>query len=435
MKTAPRAPRRAFLARAALAWAVLPVAGLLAACNGGDDDATARRLSAWTVAHNVRETPAGLADSTVRMIVRPTVSGRELRVKLENTVGTAPVTFSAAHVGVTGSGAAVVPGTNRALSFGGRPELTLAPGAGAWSDPLPYDVAAFQRLTLSLDVAAASDASTHTLGLTTNYIAPGRHGADAGAAGYAPVPPIAQGTTPLAFPFYWVAAVDVTSTAGAGTVVAFGDSITDGRCSTTTSGGSGVVVPDLYQRWTDVLAERLAARSDDYPKAIANEGIAGNRVVAGGNGPPALERLDRDVLERAGATHVVFFEGTNDISGGATSATVIAGMQQVIDRVRARGLKIVGATVIPRGRPAGAAGAGFDATQERYRLEVNDWIRAPGRFDGVIDFDAVMAGGGKSPTGAEIIRPDYNCDYIHPNAAGYKAMGEAIDLGLFAPRS
>ncbi len=435
MKLPSHAPRRAFLARAALAWVAIPLAGLLAACNDDDGD-SARWVSAWTVAHNVRETPAGLADSTVRMIVRPTTSGRELRIRLENTVGTAPVTFSAAYVGVSDSGAAVAPGSNRALSFGGRPDLTLAPGAGAWSDPLPFDVVAFRRLTLSLDVASASDASTHTLGLATNYIAPGRHGADAGAAGYVPVPPIAQGTTPLAFPFYWVAAVDVLSPATAGTIVAFGDSITDGRCSTTTAGGSGVVVPDLYQRWTDVLAERLASLPAGRSKAIANEGIAGNRVVAaGGNGPTALDRLDRDVLDRAGATHVIFFEGTNDISGGATSATVIAGMQQVVDRVRARGLKIVGVTTIPRGRPASVAGAGFDALQERYRLEVNDWMRTPGRFDGVIDFDALMAGGGKSPTGAEIIRPDYNCDYIHPNAAGYKAMGEAIDLGLFAPRS
>ena len=387
-------------------------------------------FSAWTVSHNVPATGPALSSSTVRMIVRPTISGNELRVKLENTVSTTPVSFAAAYVGVLDSGADIVPGTNRQLSFGGSSALTLGPGEGAWSDPVKFHVKALQRLAVSLDIAYADVISTHTLGLTTNYSAPGSRAGDESGNGFTPVPPIPTGAV-LAFPFYWIAAVDVRSPSTTGTVVTFGDSITDGRCSTTTDNGAGVVLPDLYQRWTDVLAERLAALPESQSKAVANEGIAGNRIVSGGNGPPAIVRVDRDVLERAGATHVIFFEGTNDISGGADSATVIAGARNIIGRVKNAGLKIIGVTMIPRGRPASVPGTGFTALQEQYRLEVNQWMRTSNEFDAVIDFDQLMQGGGKSPTGAEIIRADYNCDYIHPNAAGYKAMGDYIDLSLF----
>ncbi|HEX9696545.1 MAG TPA: GDSL-type esterase/lipase family protein, partial [Actinomycetota bacterium] len=230
------------------------------------------------------------------------------------------------------------------------------------------------------------------------------------------------------FPFYWLAKVDVLSSSASGVIVAFGDSITDGRCSTNEA---GEVVPDRYQRWTDVLATRLAALPADAVKAVVNEGIAGNRIAPpGGQGPSGLARLDRDVLERAGATHVIFFEGTNDIAGGAKAAQVIASMQHVIDRVRARGLSIIGVTIIPRGRPETMMG--WNPDMEAQRLAVNAWIRIQAKFDAVIDFDPLMKGG---PVygGSESIKPEFNCgDYTHPNPAGYKAMGDAIDLRLFS---
>ena len=197
--------------------------------------------------------------------------------------GTSPSTFSGAFIGALDSGASLVPGTNTKLTFNGGTSLTLAPGAGAWSDAVRFNVVAFQRLAVSLDVASASDISTHTLGLATNYYAPGGRAAESSGSGFTPVPAKATGTTVDAFPFYWLAAVDVASPSATGTIVAFGDSITDGRCSTTEN---GVVVPDKYQRWTDVLAARLASRPANETKAIANEAIAGNRIVSGGNGPP-----------------------------------------------------------------------------------------------------------------------------------------------------
>jgi lysophospholipase L1-like esterase len=386
--------------------------------------AQARWFAAWTVSHNARQTMPGLSNSTVRMFVRPTVSGTSVRVKLENTLGQMPVSFASAFIGVADSGASLVAGTNKRLSFGGRTNLTIAPGEGAWSDPVALDVKAFQRLAVSLDVSSASDISTHTLGLVTNYTAQGSHAADVSGAGFAAVPP--GGNVP-GYPFYWLAKVDVMSPVASGTIVAFGDSITDGRCSTNEGDN---VIPDRYQRWTDVLAARLASLPAGEIKAIVNEGIAGNRIApTGGNGPAGLVRLERDVLDRAGATHVIFFEGTNDITGGATADQVIASTQQVIDRVHAKGLSIIGVTIIPRGRPENMMG--WNSDMEKHRLAVNAWIRTQAKFDAVVDLDPLMKGG-PVYAGSESIKPEFNCgDYTHPNPAGYKAMGEAIDLRLF----
>src|SRR5437773_3440349 len=214
-------------------------------------------FSAWTVSHNVREASPFLSNSTVRMIVRPTISGSSVRIKLENTLGQSPVTFSNAFIGALDSGAAVQQGTNRKLTFDHSPSLTLSAGAGAWSDPVKFEVKAFQRLVVSLYVASASDISTHTLGLTTNYYVPGDRASDLSGSDFKPIPSAAAGGAIPAFPFYWIAAVDVMSPSAAGTIVAFGDSITDGRCSTSEN---DVVIPDKYQRWTDILAARLASQ-------------------------------------------------------------------------------------------------------------------------------------------------------------------------------
>ena len=427
------ASKRRFLIAALLAAPCLLFLGAMEAdARGGQ-----HWFSAWTVSHGARLTAPILTGQSVRMIVRPTISGNAVRVKLENTLGQSPVTFSAAYIGQLQAAAALVPGSNTPLTFFGSPDLTLAPGDGAWSDPVNFHVAAFERYAISLDVGSASDISAHAIGLVTNYVASGAHAADPGADGFVPVPsldPIVPVSNP-AFPVYWVAAVDVRAVdvrppSTTGTIVAFGDSITDGRCSDRTNDGAanGVALPDIYNRWTDLLAERLARLPADQVKTVANEGIAGNTIiVSSGVGPTALTRMDRDVLGRAGATHMIFFEGTNDIARGATAATVIAGSEQVIYRAHAAGLAIIGVTIIPRG-----SSATWTNRMEQQRLTVNDWIRNEANFDGLIDFAELLRGPVVPANGAEEILPALSCfDGIHPNPAGYEAMGAFIDLSLF----
>lgn len=386
-------------------------------------------FSAWAAPQGrIAEQAPDLENSTVRVVVRPTIGGTALRIKLENTIARTPVTFAAVYVGELSQEASLVGGTNKALTFNGQSRVTLAPGAGIYSDAVDFSVRAFQRLAVSMDVVTAEEISTHAVGLASNYYASGHHAQSESGEGFTLLPTRAQNV--VSFPVYWVAAVDVKSNATSGTIVALGDSITDGRCSTTDDQGN--VVPDLDRRWPDVLAERLASMPASYPKAVVNAGIAGNRILQEApTGPPALARFERDVLDRAGITHIILFEGTNDIHRGATAAELIEGTRQLIDRAHARGVKIIGATMIPRGQPAGSKRAGFDEIKERYRLQVNDWIRNQADFDGVIDFEAVMLGGGASADGAQIMKPEYSCDFVHPNAAGYRALGESIDLDLF----
>lgn len=388
-------------------------------------------FSAWAMSHNARVTAPAMSGRTVRMILVPSVSGTGVRVKLENTMGKAPVVFSGAYIGVAGTGAAVQEKTITRLTFAGQPGLSLAPGQGAYSDSVPFAVKAFENLSLSLDVQSAGDISTHHLGLRTNWSATGARASDPSGDGFEPLPEIGKGNRGQ-WPYYWVAALDVRSPETTGTIVLVADSITDGRCST--KGADGIVQPNLNQRWGDVLAARLAARPKQEQKAVAISAIAGNRLLKGGNGPPVLERLERDVLDRAGVTHIVLFIGTNDIHAKFTAAQISAGMQQVMAAAHAKGIKVIGATIIPRGKAE--AGERWTSAHETERLALNEWIRSKANFDGLIDFDALMKDGPVVTLGdggsARAMPPAWDCDGTHPSPAGYKAMGEFVDLQLFA---
>jgi lysophospholipase L1-like esterase len=226
---------------------------------------------------------------------------------------------------------------------------------------------------------------------------------------------------------FWVKSVDVLSSMSTGAIVAFGDSITDGTCSTL----------DGHDRWEDMLAMRLAfdassRGSADAHKAVVNEGIGGNTLTREKLQPlpdstPGLERLERDVLSHAGVTDVILFMGTNDIRRGASAAQVIDAMTRIAAAIKARRMKVLGATIIPRHNvPPSGTNSGWDDTKTAIRREVNQWMRTRAPFDGVLDFDAAV----RDPSNGDLISAPFNCDGIHPTPRGYFEMGQSLPLNI-----
>jgi lysophospholipase L1-like esterase len=309
----------------------------------------------------------------------------------------------------------VVPGSERTLSFSGAPGASIPAGAPLLSDPVDLATQPFARLRISLYVPGETGPCTcHAQGLEPVAVATG----DA-TANPPPIP-----TAAPAAPQYraFLSAVEVeTAAPPAPVVVTFGDSITDGARSTMSTNN----------RWPDWLAGRLAQRFPGRAAAVNNAGIGGNRVLSDGViaafGQSALTRFDRDVLSVPGATHVVVLEGVNDLgataTGRPTAEQLIAGYRQLIARAHAHGLKILGATILPY-----AGAAYFSAEGDAARARINAWIRTGREFDGVIDFDAAI----RDPAKPDHMRADLQSgDWLHPNDAGYKVMGEAVELSLF----
>jgi len=361
-----------------------------------------------------------VSNATVEMIARSTIAGDRVRVTLENTFGADPLTIGQAYVGLRNRGVGLVPGSNRMLTFSGQPSVIIPAGERVTSDPAVLRVEAQQDLAVSLYVPDTNvQISRHNGAVTTSYLTEddaGNLAADEDRTAFT------KTTTSM----YWLSAIDVFSSSAAGAIVAFGDSITDGTCSTL----------DAHDRWEDVMALRLwDSDKKDKHHSVVNEGIGGNTITSAPlvppptNNPPGVERLDRDVLERAGVTHVIFFEGTNDIRREASAAQVINGMQDIISRVKAAGLKIIGVTIIPRhNRPPSGTNTGWNDAKTAIRNEVNHWIRYEADFDAILDFDEVV----RDPNNPDLINPIYNCgDGIHPGPFGYFVMGHSIDLKLF----
>src|SRR5215471_15890728 len=369
-----------WMVRATIFAAVLAL-GLVGAA---DAASPAKWYAAWGSSQQGLATET-LTNATVRMITRPTLAGTAVRVTLENTFGTAPLVIGAAYVGERTNGALLVPGSNQPMTF-----------------------QAIEDVAVSLYIPGANVAITrHANAHVTSYVTAagaGNHAADEAPAAF----------TLTTTAMYFVAAVDVLSNAASGSIVAFGDSITDGTGSTL----------DGYDRWHDFLALRLLIDSKSKMRfGVVNEGIGGNRIIhPPAASPLAVDRLDRDVLSRAGASTVIFFEGTNDVAGGATAQEVIDGSQQIITRVHAAGLQIIGVTMIPRHNAA------WTAQMTEYRHEINDWTRNKADYDAIIDFDALV----RDPDDPDHINPVYDLgDHIHPNPLGYLVIGASIDLSLF----
>ena len=417
---APRARGRLTLPVAAV-FSALALAACAPRASVAPAGAGQRWVATWAMAQQLTEPrnmpPApGLSGNTFREALRVSIGGSRLRVHFSNQYGNAPMVIRAVHLArYTGAGA-IDPTTDRALSFGGQPGVTIAAGEEAVSDALDFPLAPMEDLALSLAFGdVPTELTGHPSSRMTSYIQPG-DGANAVSA------PSLAGGVPTEH-WYAMTSIDVEAPAAAAAVGILGNSITDGRGSTTNGN----------DRWPDMLSRRLRADPATREVAVLNLGTGGNCVLKPCLGPAGLARFQHQVLEQPGVRWVIVFEGVNDI-GGARGAEVsdsvahalIAGYQQMIEQAHARGLRIYGATITPFGtsfydRPGHLAA----------RDTVNAWIRSSHAFDAVIDFDAAV----RDPANPQRLRPDLDSgDHLHLNAAGYGVMGGAVDLALFGGR-
>ena len=415
----PASPSR--LPRQPLLFALILTVAALSVASGQQPEAGARWHTAWATSQQGLGTTA-LSNTTVRLIARATIGGRAVRLRFDNTYGKAPLKVARAFVGIRSRGASLVAGSNRPVLFGGAESVTVAPGGTVRSDAVPLTLLGRQDLAVSLFIPEESVMpSQHAGALVTSYAAASGAGDRTSLESNEPFT-----ATMTTMP--WLKSIDVMSASATGTIVAFGDSITDGTCATL----------DANDRWEDWLSLRLSLDDDHRGgqqryKSVVNEGIGGNTVTREGLQPPpdsapGLERLERDVLSHEGVTDVIVFMGTNDIRRGASAVQVTGGLSQIVQRVKQRGSKVYGATIIPRHNAApSGTNTGWDDRKTAIRREVNDWIRARGSFDGVIDFDRVV----RNPANADRILPTFDCDGIHPNPRGYFEMGKSLSLDLF----
>ena len=352
----------------------------------------------------------GSEGTTLREIVRLSLGGDTFRVRFTNVFGTSPLTIGNASIAETLKGAAVKLGSAQPLRFHGQSSVTLPPGTLVISDPVHLALAPLASATVSLYLPGLPGTLTeHQLASATSYQVAGNHVADADLQ-----QPIKETS------WEYLNGIDVLTAAENGSIVTVGDSITDGAFSTI----------DGNKRWPDALAERLQASADFRHLAVVNEGISGNRVLREGAGPSALARLDRDVLAQDGVKYLIILEGINDIghmkvdpSQPASAEELIAAFNQIITRAHAHGIAVIGATITPyRGA------AYFSEQGEAIRQAVNQWIRTSGAYDGVVDMDAAVRDPAHPDT---MLADDNHGDHLHPNDAGYKVMGQAIDLKLF----
>jgi lysophospholipase L1-like esterase len=359
-------------------------------------------------------------NQTIREIVHVSIGSDMVRVRLSNAYGKEAVAIGAAHIALRQKGAAIVPGSDRELTFGGISAVTIPPNALVLSDPVSLNVAPSADLAISIFLPKAQlGAGIHYSAQQTNYVASGNVTS-------------AADMTDAATLTSWVflTGVDVAAPASASTLIAFGDSITDGARSRV----------DANHRWPNFLAERLLARKGAAPIGVVDEGIGGNRILHDPNmnvafGVSALARFDRDVLAQPGVKYVVVLEGINDLGHAGpdhfpeeqvNAEQIIAGLKQLAARAHEKGIKIFGATLTPfQGTPSAGY---YSPEKETQRKAVNEWIRTGHAFDGVIDFEKAV----RDPANGDRMAEAFDSgDHLHPKDEGYRAMGESINLALF----
>jgi lysophospholipase L1-like esterase len=372
-------------------------------------------VGTWTTSPAPAE-GAAFANQTLRMNTRVSIGGNTLRVRLSNAYGNRPLTVGAVHLGLRESGAAIVAGSDRAVTFGGETAATIAAGALLMSDPVPLAANPLADLAITFFLPGDLPASfgiTGRYARQTNYVSP--PGDFTGER----IMPVGRITDD----WYFVSGIDVLASNETGGIVALGDSLTDANIST----------HDAFCRWPDQLARRLVARGG-RAMGVMNQGLGGNRVLHDIRGDSGLRRFDRDVLAQPGVTHVIVVLGTNDLRNRwakpeeeVTAEQMIAGLKQMAQRAHARGIRIFGGTLMPFENETFLVGA-WTPAREAVRQAVNAWIRDGGAFDAVIDFDK----GVRDPEHPTRMLPVYDCgDHLHPSDAGYNRMGDVIDLALF----
>ena len=418
-----RTQRMGFITMALAVMAALQATRLTVAAN--EDQRWVTTWSTAMLAPNtiVFGTSPGFENQTLRQVVHTSIGGNRVRVRL-STFGAGALHIGAARIALRATGSAIVPDTDRALTFGGLSALVIPPGAVVLSDPVALDVPPLADLAVSIFVPGSTGpTSWHFEALQTAYVSPTGDFTESVDMPFVSTTryPGPDGLEHDAW--FWLAGVEVLAPKQTGAVAILGDSVTDGSRST----------PDTNNRWPDHLAQRLIAVHGNHGMGVLNLGITGNKLLNEIIGPNALARYDRDVLTQTGVTQVIASLGNNDILFVFSPADVvsvdqiIAGHRQLIRRARARGLKIYGATLTPFG--------GFplaSAAKESKRQAVNHWIRTSGEYDAVIDFDVAL----RDPNDPTRLRSDAEIsydsgDHLHPNDAGYQAMANAIDLALF----
>jgi lysophospholipase L1-like esterase len=353
-------------------------------------------------------------DQTIRMVAHSSVAGSDVRITLSNRYSPNPLTVTAVDIAPQDAGATPVRGTTRNVTFGNAVQVTVPAGQQVVSDVIPVAVSAGENLLVSLYLPGPTGTSTwHSDAFDTTYLASGDHTGDDTAAAF--------GATTTSW--YYLAGLDVVGATARGTVVAFGDSITDGYHSST----------GTYTRWPDFLGRRLAAGPGPQKLSVVDAGIGGNRVLTDvpnlWQGVSALKRFAHDALGQPGVKDVILLEGINDIGnnagpGGAplTAQDLIDGYRTLINEAHAAHVRIIGATMMP------VQGNGYyTPTAETLRQTVNQWIRTSGAFDGFVDFDQAM----RDPNNIADLNPVYDSgDHLHPNDTGMQAMADAVDLAL-----